>query len=434
MSAQKSALLPPKLSGLFFERAPGGKPYYARSRYKVAHGGRASGKSTGFARMAINLATQIPLRFMCVREVQNSIAASVHRLLVDTIDQLGVRHQFDVTKEAIRHQGGAEFSFFGIKTDPDKIRSAEGIDVCFIEEAHKISETSWKVLLPTIRGKAGRPFGTRPEIWICFNPNLDDDPTYRRFVLNTPPDCRRVEMNWDSNPWFPESVELERQYAIQLINTAADDDARVQYQNDYDHVWGGKTQQHTNASIFRRRVVVEDFPDPPQGTRLFFGADWGFANDPTALICFWMSEDQTELFIGHEAYGYHTEIDLTPDLFDRIPESRRWPIKADCARPETISYMARKGFNIAGAAKWNGSVEDGIEHIRAFKRIHIHERCVKMQEEARLYQYKVDRTTGDVLPIVMDAYNHGWDAIRYGLDGFIQRRGVNAIWAKLGED
>jgi phage terminase large subunit len=117
-----------------------------------------------------------------------------------------------------------------------------------------------------------------------------------------------------------------------------------------------------------------------------------------------------------------------------VPGARDWPIKADCARPETISALARAGFNITAAEKWPGSVEDGIAHIKAFRRIHIHKRCKQMQIEARLYSYKVDKVTSLVLPIIVDAWNHGWDSIRYGLDGYIQKRGILAQWERLGAD
>lgn len=108
-----------------------------------------------------------------------------------------------------------------------------------------------------------------------------------------------------------------------------------------------------------------------------------------------------------------------PQFYDSIPEARKWPIHGDCSRPETISYMARQGFNIDGATKWAGSVEDGITYLRGFEEIVIHERCKHMIDEARLYSYKTDRLTGEVLPIVLDKHNHCWDAVRYSLDGYI---------------
>src|SRR6185369_7099425 len=134
------------------------------------------------------------------------------------------------------------------------------------------------------------------------------------------------------------------------------------------------------------------------------------------------------------------EIDNLPDLFDgKVPNkkgidtARTWPIKADCARPEIISYLARFGFNISAAEKWSGSIEDGIAHLKMFKKIHIHkENCPLAQDEASHYSYKVDKN-GDILPIILDKFNNFWDQQRYALDGFIQRRGVDAIWAKLGQ-
>ena len=114
-----------------------------------------------------------------------------------------------------------------------------------------------------------------------------------------------------------------------------------------------------------------------------------------------------------------------------MPGARDWPIKADGARPETISYLHRQGFTISAAEKWPGSVEDGIAHLKGFKRIVLHERCKHMDEERRLYRYKVDPKTQQVLPVVIDKHNHGWDAIRYSLDGYIQRRGAAGVWARL---
>lgn len=435
--AQPLDLLPPKLVDLFFQ--PGrmdGEAIYAPSRYKVAYGGRGSAKSWGFATMAIMLGCANPLRFLCVRELQNSIAASVHQLLSDTIDRLSLNDFYKVTRESIVGQNGTQFLFVGVKNDPGKIKSTEGVDILFIEEAEKISAVSWRILPPTIR-KAGS------EIWVVFNPREEDDPTYERFVKHMPPRSRRVKINWNDNPWFPPEIALERRYALQLIEDAKraeDDGAVVQLQADYDHVWEGECLTFSNARILYHKVVIEPFDEPPERTRIHLGCDWGFAEDPTALIRFWTTKhredgiDWEELWISHEAYG--TRVDLGPDtakLFDAVPGARSWPIKADNARPESISAMARQGFNIAAAEKWQGSLEDGIAHLKMFRRIHIHPRCRRIAMEAKLYSYKVDPVTNDVLPIVVDAHNHGLDAVRYGLDGFIQRRGVHQQWAKLAQ-
>jgi len=432
MTASKPhELLSPKLRSLFFRPGPNGSAIYVPSRYKVAKGGRGSQKTWGFGGTAVTLGTLRPLRIMWVRETQASIKESVHRLLETRIDSLGLGPYYDVQEQVIKGTNGTEHIFAGIKTDPGKIKSTEGVDICIVVEAEKVSEQSWKYLIPTIRAPGS-------EIWVEFNPREKTDPTSQRFIERMPPNCRRVHVNWNDNPWFPPELELERQYALQLIRDAKDDDERVQLQADYDHVWEGGYQTRSDAAVFRRRVVVEDFPDPPERTRLHYGADWGFANDPTALVRFWITDHKDErgqayqeLWISHEAFGYRVEIDETPALFDKVPGSRQWPIKADAARPETISYMRRQGFNISAAEKWPGSVEDGIAHVKAFRKIHIHSRCKKMQEEARLYSYKIDCQTSEVLPVLVDAYNHGWDAVRYGLDGYIQRRGVAGVWSRL---
>jgi phage terminase large subunit len=418
---------------LFFRPGPGGVPVYIPSRYKVAYGGRGSAKSWSFAGLCVVLGTQHKLRILCAREYQTSIRDSIYKLITDRIEQMGLLRYYEIQAQAIFGVNGTEFIFAGIKTDPLKIKSLEAIDICLVEEAERVSDPSWKYLIPTIRTKFGSS-----EIWVCFNPRDETDPTYQRFVLRNRHDMRRVQINWSDNPWFPAELQAERENDWARIAESTDDDERAQLQADYDHVWEGHLQKNSNASVFRRRVVIESFEDPPEylQMRMFYGADWGFANDPTALIRFWVThnaDNTEELWISHEAFGYRVEIDETAQLFDSVPGARAWPIHADSARPETISYMARHGFNISAAEKWPGSLEDGVAHLKGFIRIHIHERCKHMQEEARLYAYKVDRITAEVLPIIVDANNHGWDAVRYGLDGYILRRGVNAQWERLGE-
>jgi phage terminase large subunit len=134
-------------------------------------------------------------------------------------------------------------------------------------------------------------------------------------------------------------------------------------------------------------------------------------------------------------YGYSIEIDELPTkVCDKIPTSRQWPIKADPSRPETISYLRNRGFSISAAEKWKGSIEDGIAHLKSFVKIHIHpEGCKQFIPETYLYRYKVDRMTKEVLPVIIDKHNHGWDSLRYALDKYIRRRGGLGVWAKLGQ-
>ena len=160
--------------------------------------------------------------------------------------------------------------------------------------------------------------------------------------------------------------------------------------------------------------------------RFYHGADWGFANDPTTLIrCF---IDGKRLYIDREAWGIGVEIDNTPALFDTIDTARKWPIKADCARPETISYMRRQGFKVSAAKKWAGSIEDGIEFLKTFEII-IHPRCQHTIDEFNHYSYKVDKQTGDILPQIVDANNHLCDSLRYSMDGLI--KGKTGDWSAL---
>ena len=194
----------------------------------------------------------------------------------------------------------------------------------------------------------------------------------------------------------------------------------------YLHIWEGEVRTLNNALILAKYFRVEEF-DTPRDARFYHGCDWGFANDPTTLVrCFIVGQT---LYIDREAWGIGVEIDNTPELFDTIETSRKWPIKADCARPETISYMRRHGFNITPAKKWQGSVEDGIEHLKTYD-IVVHPRCTHMIDELNHYSYKVDRQTGDILPVIVDAWNHLIDSLRYALDGCIKGRGMMRINSK----
>ena len=384
-----------------------------RARYKVYYGGRGGAKSWAFARALLIFADKWSLRILCAREFQNSINDSVHRLLCDQIDMLGLSHRFEVTLTSIRNtETGSQFLFKGLRHSVQEIKSLEGVDICWVEEAQSVSKDSWEILIPTIRKEGS-------EIWISFNPLDATDPTYQRFVVTPPPMTVVEKVGWQDNPFFPATLDAERRHML-----ATDPEA-------YDHIWEGNPRTLSEAVIFGRRVSVETFDTPTEGVRFFYGADWGFAHDPTALVRGWI--DAETLFIDHEAFGYGVEIDETAQLFDSVPGSRDWPIKADCSRPETISYMRRQGFQIDAAEKWPGSVEDGIAHLKGFKRIVVHERCKHIAQEFRLYSYKVDKQTGDILPIIVDKHNHGIDALRYSLDGYIQRRGGMGVWAKLGQ-
>lgn len=372
------------------------------ARYKVWYGGRGSGKSWCVARLLIALAYTRPVRILCAREFQVSIADSVHRLLSDQIATLNLSDFFTITKTAIKSHCGGEFIFKGLRHNINEIKSLEGIDVCWVEEAQHVGKDSWSVLIPTIRK-------TGSEIWVTFNPDLASDETYQRFVVNPPPDTLAQCVNYDRNPWFSDTLYAEMEYCRRV-----DSDA-------YRTIWLGEPRAISNAVVFKGKYQVERF-DAPEDARFYYGADWGFSQDPTVLVRCFITE--RILYVDFEAWGIGIEIDATPALFDRVPEARRWPIKADSARPETISAIARAGFNITAAKKWAGSVEDGIAYLRQFERIVVHERCIHTLDEVGRYSYKTDRITGDILPELIDKHNHCIDALRYALSGLMQGQGV----------
>jgi phage terminase large subunit len=378
------------------------------ARYKVAYGGRGSAKSWSVARVLCLLAASKPIRILCARELQSSIRDSVHRLLADQIDALNLSARLEIQNAEIRGVNGSLFIFEGLRHNTTKIKSMEGIDICWVEEAERVSEESWKILVPTIR-KPGS------EIWVTFNPEQETDPTYTRFVKNPPPDAIVRKVNHDQNPWFPIELRKEMEYDYRV-----DPDSAA-------HIWGGECRKIGDAQVLKGKWTIDDFTPEADWNGPYYGADWGFSQDPTTLVRMWIHK--RTLYIEYEAYGVGVEITETPALFDNVPGSRKHTIRADSARPETISYMKRQGFNIMAAKKGPGSVEDGIAHLRGYEKIIIHPRCKYAAQEARLYSYKVDKLTGDILPILLDANNHIIDAIRYGLEPVIKPAKLIMEWA-----
>lgn len=371
-------------------------PLLRPARYKGAYGGRGSGKSHFFAGLAVeDCLLSEGVRIACVREVQKSLTHSVKLLIEDKIRQFGLTDRFEILDKEIRTPGGGIIIFQGMQNHTaDSIKSLEGFDRCWVEEAQSLSQRSLDLLRPTFR-KPGS------ELWFSWNPSQPTDPVDSFLRGPHPPtDAVVVQANWSDNPWLPE--ELRRDL----------EDDRRRDPDKFEHIWGGGYERATEARVFRN-WRVEEF-ETPDGAILRFGADWGFAVDPTVLVRCWV--DGRTLYVDHEAWEIGCEIDRTPALFDTVPGSRKWTIRADSARPETVSYMRRNGFpRIVGAIKGQGSLEDGIEFLRSFD-IVVHPRCAHVAEELARYCYKTDPHTGEILPVLEDKDNHTIDALRYALE------------------
>ncbi|ENA0807204.1 PBSX family phage terminase large subunit [Providencia rettgeri] len=382
-------------------------------RYRCSHGGRGSAKTRTFALMTAIRGYMAAMNgqsgvILCAREYMNSLEESSMEEVKQAIRSVPWLNDFyDLGEKYIRTKcRSVSYVFAGLRHNLDSIKSKARILIAWVDEAESVSEIAWTKLAPTVR-EAGS------EIWVTWNPERDGSATDKRFRKNPPDNAVVVEMNYDDNPWFPSVLEDER----------LNDQARLDSAT-YAWIWEGAYLENSDKQVLANKYVVQSFPDDlwQQADRLLFGADFGFAKDPNTLLRQFILNDC--LYIEYEAYGVGVELDHMPEFYGKIPEARKWPIKADSARPETISYLKRQGFNISAAKKWQGSVEDGITHLRGFKQIIIHPRCKETAKEARLYSYKTDRITGEVLPVILDANNHCWDAVRYGLDGYITQKSV----------
>jgi len=373
-------------------------PLLKPSRYKGAHGGRGSGKSHCFAEMMIEAHIIDPKsRSVCVREVQKSLSQSVKRLLEMKIEQMNAGAYFEVQESVIKNKKGDGLIIFqGMQNHTaDSIKSLEGYDRAWVEEAQSLSQKSLDLLRPTIR----KP---ESELWFTWNPRQASDPVDHLLRgPNPPPDGVVLPVNYEDNPWFPNVLRDEMEY-----DKRRDPDK-------FHHVWRGGYLSNSEASVFRN-WRVEEFETPADAIHRL-GADWGFAVDPTTLVrCHIIGRT---LYIDFEAYRVGCEIMDTPDLFMTVPESEKWPIVADSARPETISFMQKHGFpKIMTAVKGPKSVEEGVEWLKSYDVV-VHPRCVHTIDELTLYSYKTDPLTGKILPILEDKKNHVIDALRYACEG-----------------
>jgi phage terminase large subunit len=216
------------------------QPLFQPKRYKIYFGGRLGAKSWAFARALLIIGAQRCLRILCARETQKSLADSVYKLLCDQIEALGLSHFYTITKTTIVGANGTEFTFAGIRqSSVGDIKSYEGCDICWVEEAQVVSKRSWDILIPTIRKE-------HSEIWISFNPELETDETYKRFVINTPTEAVKVKVNWRDNPWVSAVMRTE------IL------DMKANRPDDYEHVYEGMCKQVVEGAIYRKELLEAD--------------------------------------------------------------------------------------------------------------------------------------------------------------------------------
>jgi phage terminase large subunit len=388
------------VTALRIDTARAFQPLLAPARYKGARGGRGSAKSHFFAGLMIEESITQKMDCVCLRETQKSLQFSVKKLLESKIEAMNAGYYFEVQDKRILSKQGGVIIFEGMQNQTaESIKSLENFKRAWFEEAQTCSQRSLDMLRPTIRAPDS-------EMWFSWNPTKPTDPVDAFFAQKPePPDSVLVNVSYRDNPWLPTVLTDEIQY-----DQRRDPDK-------FAHIWLGGYQEHSGSRVFTN-WSVEEF-DTPAGVNFRMGADWGFANDPACLVRGWT--EGRKLYVDYEAWMIGCEIDQLPDLFDRVPDSRKWFITADSARPETISYMQKHGYpKINAAIKGARSLEEGVEFLKSFD-IVVHPRCTHVIDELASYSYKLDPDTEKVLPLLEDKHNHTIDALRYACEGL--RRG-----------
>ena len=357
-------------------------------QYRVLRGGRGSGKSVGAATIAAIWGYAEPLRILCVRQFQNSIPESFYREVVDALEMYPwLKDHYTVTKESITGKNGTQFIFKGLDRNPQSIKSLAKIDLTIVEEAEDIPEQSWVNLEATIFRQP------KSEMFIIYNPRKESSPVDFRFIKNKAPSSIVGNVNYSDNPFFPAGLEILRKRDMEIFDPAT-----------YAHIWLGDYLRNSKSQIFHDRYELKQFEPDPKWS-IVQGLDWGYSQDPTAMIRAYVHDEC--LWISHEAGRVGIELDEVAGEAANIPDFHKHTTRADSAQPAMISHVKGKGLpKLEPAKKGKGSVEDGIQFIRSFRRVYIHPRCKNTLNEFNTYSWKVDRMSGDVLDVPVDANNH----------------------------
>lgn len=383
-------------------------PLITPRRYKGAKGGRSGGKSHQMMELAVaKMAAQPDFKVACIREIQKSIRFSVKSLMEDKIRAMGVAHLFDIQEAVVKRIGGAGVAIFEGMQDhtADSIKGLESFDLALVDEANALSDRSLRLLRPTLRKEGS-------ELHFAWNPENESDPVDVLFRDNAGhPDFVLVHVNITDNPFVSQTALDEYRRDRDLAQRQMRDDPNAWER--FRHTWLGEYNARSDRFIFRNWRIGEI--DPPPRVVWFYGVDFGFSQDPTAVVRCCLIGDRT-LYIDHEAMQVGVPMEGLPALLAKVPDVAKWPVTADSARPETIDYLKRNGIpRIRGARKGKGSVEDGITFLQGLE-IVVHPRCVNLANELQAYSYVVDKRSGDITADVEDANNHLIDSIRYATE------------------
>lgn len=382
-------------------------PLYEPKRYKVMHGGRGGGKSHSVAQVLLDLGARKQLRILCAREIQKSMRDSVHRLLKDYIIKLGLTAFYEITDTEIRGANGTLILFAGLQAHTvDSIKSFEGVDIVWVEEAHSVSKKSWDVLTPTIRKEGS-------EIWMTLNPDMETDETYVRFVAaGTTPDTWVAEINWRDNPWFPVVLNDERKKAKREMSA-----------EDYEHIWEGKARTVAAGAIYRHEILdlyarnrVQRIPyDPLLPVHTVWDLGW---NDSMTIL--FVQKGPADIRIidyiedSHRTLDWYvTKIEKMPFRWgaDYIPhDGRTKNFQTGKSTEELLRQMGRNPFVLAVTG-----IEEGIKMARMiFPKCYFDETSTRRLVEClKRYSRRIHEKTGEPMGPLHDEYSHGADAFRY---------------------
>jgi len=382
------------------------------ARYRVAHGGRGSSKTMGFATMMAVDGYRLGRSgvsgvLLCAREhLVNLDESSMEEVKAAIRAVPWLDAYYEIGEKFIRSKDRRiSFAFTGLRTNLSGVKSKAKILRAWVDEAEPVAEKAWSTLLPTVRAQGD---WWQSEIWVTYNPEQESSATNQRFRIKTPAAAKVTELNWRDNPWFPEVLNAERL------------EDKAKRPETYEHVWEGAYLEITDAQIFANKFEMEAFEPEAHWNGPYHGMDFGFSQDENAATQSFIYDNT--LYIRRESYAKKLEINhIAGRVAQDIPRIAMYTIRCDNARPETISYLRNHGLPQAVAVKkGKGSVEDGVEFIKKFDRIVIHPDCPNTHREFRLYSYKVDRLSGDILPVIVDANNHLIDSLRYALEPLIR--------------